>query len=116
MASWTLTECKIKSHPRWPINRLGDLEIQLDGLLGDPRPLPSKDIWHQQKQIHVLSNASSILLKIDRTTQPSSIGGPMVNQNLSLISQTALVNIDAGNGLLPDGTKPLPEPMLAYHK
>ena len=27
-----------------------------------------------------------------------------------------LVNIDSGNGLLPDGTKPLPEPMLTYHE
>ena len=26
------------------------------------------------------------------------------------------VNIGAGNGLLPDGTKPLPEPMLIYHQ
>ena len=26
-----------------------------------------------------------------------------------------LVNIGSGNGLLPDGTKPLPEPMLIYH-
>ena len=26
------------------------------------------------------------------------------------------VNIGLGNGLLPDGTKPLPEPMLAYHQ
>ena len=24
-------------------------------------------------------------------------------------------NIGSGNGLLPDGTKPLPEPMLTYH-
>ena len=24
------------------------------------------------------------------------------------------VNISSGNGLLPDGTKPLPEPMLTY--
>ena len=24
------------------------------------------------------------------------------------------VNIDVGNGLLPDGIKPLPEPMLTY--
>ena len=24
------------------------------------------------------------------------------------------VNIGLGNGLLPDGTKPLPEPMLTY--
>ena len=27
-----------------------------------------------------------------------------------------LVNIGLGNGLLPDGTKPLPEPMLTYHQ
>ena len=27
-----------------------------------------------------------------------------------------LVNIGSGNGLLPDGTKPLPEPMLTYRK
>ena len=26
------------------------------------------------------------------------------------------VNIDSGNGLLPDSTKPLPEPMMTYHK
>ena len=26
------------------------------------------------------------------------------------------VNIGSGNGLLPDGTKPLPEPMFTYHK
>ena len=27
-----------------------------------------------------------------------------------------LVNIGSGNGLLPDGAKPLLEPMLTYHK
>ena len=27
-----------------------------------------------------------------------------------------LENIGSGNGLLPDGTKPLPEPMLTYHQ
>ena len=26
-----------------------------------------------------------------------------------------LVNIGSGNGLLPDSSKPLPEPMLTYH-
>ena len=26
------------------------------------------------------------------------------------------VNIGSGNGLLPDGTKPVPEPMLIYHQ
>ena len=32
------------------------------------------------------------------------------------ISDTNWVNIGSGNGLLPDGTKPLPEPMLTYHQ
>ena len=27
-----------------------------------------------------------------------------------------LDNIGSGNGLLPDGTKPSPEPMLTYHQ
>ena len=27
-----------------------------------------------------------------------------------------LVNTGSGNGLLPDGTKPLPVPMLTYHQ
>ena len=26
------------------------------------------------------------------------------------------VNIGSGNGLLPDGTEPLPDPMLTYHQ
>ena len=30
--------------------------------------------------------------------------------------QDIWVNIGSGNGLLPDGTKPLPEPMLTYHQ
>ena len=28
----------------------------------------------------------------------------------------ALVNISSANGLLPEGSKPLPEPMSAYHQ
>ena len=32
----------------------------------------------------------------------------MVSQNL--------VNIGPGNGLLPDDTKPLPEPMMTHHQ
>ena len=41
------------------------------------------------------------------------------NTNLILLlTHMALeisVNIGSGNGLLPDGTKPLPKPMLIYH-
>ena len=32
-----------------------------------------------------------------------------------MVSQIS-VNIGPGNGLVPDGTKPLPEPMLTYHQ
>ena len=28
----------------------------------------------------------------------------------------SIVNFGSGNGLLPDGTKPLPEPLLINHK
>ena len=33
-----------------------------------------------------------------------------------LVMPEIWVNIGSGNGLLPDGTKPLPEPMLTYHQ
>ena len=33
-----------------------------------------------------------------------------------LVLRQIWVNIGSGNGLLPDGTKPLPEPMLTYHQ
>ena len=33
-----------------------------------------------------------------------------------LVSTKIWVNFGSGNGLLPDGTKPLPEPMLTYHQ
>ena len=32
------------------------------------------------------------------------------------IEEKIWVNIGSGNGLLPDSTKPLPEPMLTYHQ
>ena len=33
-----------------------------------------------------------------------------------LLKTRNLANIGPGNGLLPDGTKPLPQPMLANHQ
>ena len=35
---------------------------------------------------------------------------------MTLYGTEIWVNIGSGNGLLPDGTKPLPEPMLTYHQ
>ena len=34
----------------------------------------------------------------------------------SVIATYVWVNIGSGNGLLPEGTKPLPKPMLTYHQ
>ena len=33
-----------------------------------------------------------------------------------LVASEILVNISSDNGLLPGGTKPLPEPVLSYHQ
>ena len=35
---------------------------------------------------------------------------------LTLVGDMNLVNIGSGNGLLPDSTKQLPEPMLTYYQ
>ena len=32
------------------------------------------------------------------------------------MAMETLANTGSGNSLLPDGTKPLPEPVLAYHQ
>ena len=36
--------------------------------------------------------------------------------NNTITMTLVFVNTGSGNGLLPDGTKPLPEPMLTYHQ
>ena len=62
-------------------------------------------------------------LKITFLKLVTSPGGNelMASSVLSVVnslwpSDTILVNTGSGNGLLPDGTKPLPEPMLTYHQ
>ena len=35
---------------------------------------------------------------------------------MNALSDEIWVNISSANGLLPDGTKPLPEPILTYHQ
>ena len=42
--------------------------------------------------------------------------GTTINQTLKTRHSLIWVNIVSGNGLVPDGTKPLPEPMLTYHQ
>ena len=42
---------------------------------------------------------------------------PVLNlAHCGLVNIELQVNIGSGNGLLPDDTKPLPEPMLTYHQ
>ena len=40
----------------------------------------------------------------------------LIVPHLRHMTSEKLVNIGSGNGLLPDGTKPLPEPMLSHHQ
>ena len=49
----------------------------------------------------------------------SFIGGVSPRDDLThcgLVQLEILVNTGSGNGLVPEGTKPLPEPMLTYHQ
>ena len=41
---------------------------------------------------------------------------PLLWPSDTITWQGTWVNISSGNGLLPDGTKPLPEPMLTYRQ
>ena len=54
------------------------------------------------RSVHELNHCSDMCLEITLLT------------HCGLVAEN-WVNIGSGNGLLPDGTKPLPEPMLIYH-
>ena len=41
---------------------------------------------------------------------------PHMQREDLIMSSKILVKIGSGNGLLPDGTKLLPEPMLSYYQ
>ena len=51
---------------------------------------------------------SSLLMRLIHICATPSQGSHKATRNW--------VNIGSGNGLLPNGTKPLPEPMLTYHQ
>ena len=46
-----------------------------------------------------------------------SLGNSELNPPIHIMISVDIVwvNIGSGNGLVPDGTKPLPEPVLIYH-
>ena len=81
------------------MNRLGDLKIHLDGPLGHPEPFHRRiyDInkseymymYFKMRTAHYLNGPPNI----DRTTQPSSIGGPLGNQKFQLISHTGYFHL-----------------------
>ena len=41
--------------------------------------------------------------------------GELIAAYWYLLATENLANTGSGNGLLPDSTKPIPEPMLTYH-
>ena len=77
------TVYEITSRPGRPINQLGDLKTHLDGLLRDPRSLPSKDIDHINKREYCPMRPAHYLnkpLNTDGVTQHSSISGLLGDQ------------------------------------
>ena len=72
--------------------------------------------WCHQAANHYLSQCWH------RSLSPSGITRPQWVNSLRLVmlcvkfcQQRSGLTIDSGNGLLPDGTKPCPEPMSSYH-
>ena len=61
-----------------------------------------------------------MLIHVSTEVEVSNIGFITVHGlsecHITPIRWQIWVNIGSGNGLLPDGTKPLPEPMLTYHQ
>ena len=58
---------------------------------------------------------SQVIEKADRILQFSHFVNSFRRSNAIEMAEI-LVNISSGNGLLPDSTKPLPEPMLTDHQ
>ena len=79
-------------------------------------------LWHSPK-IHSTGSAQNIILlnelkKCTCKSNSASLRGQWVYSlwPRDTIWRQIWVNIGSGNGLLPDGTKPLPEPMLTDHQ
>ena len=65
------------------------------------------------------SHPSDFIKKACQTTQhysEISLGAKLIVAWSRNISSEILVSIDSGNGVLHDGTKPLPETMWAYNQ
>ena len=87
-------------------------------------------IYNSRPFIHYCNTTQSIFFKTFTTvTNPISlmidipylfVMGDIMSVSLwpseAIWRQPIRVKIGSGNGLLPDGTKPLPKPMLTYHK
>ena len=53
---------------------------------------------------------------LHKTIHPIQLINSLRLSDATYMVSGILVNIGSGNGLLPDSTKPLPEPMLTYHQ
>ena len=62
-----------------------------------------------------LSEPKAVLFTDANTCHLASMSWLIVAQWCHMVTKI-WVNIGSGNGLLPDGTKPLPEPMLTYRQ
>ena len=59
---------------------------------------------------NLFDSISYFVRQINQWTKELTHGGPVAR-----FGDMIWVNIGSGNGLVPDSTKPLPEPMLTYH-
>ena len=55
-------------------------------------------------------------MKITHLKFHQNLPGADALTDCGLVASDNSGNVGSRNGLLPDGTKPLPEPMLAYHQ
>ena len=89
---------------------------------GVTRPEWVNPLAHERCWSNFTSASFKIILQIDILSAPSDIGLSWVPENLTDGKSTLVqvmaglhwwsVNIGSGNGLVPSGNKPLPEPML----
>ena len=97
----------------------------------------SRDMGLDLFRVHIISNSTvqhrtvdGLLLLIEKERQGEAVDRQLLKSLLRMLSDLQvtsnslwpsdisdiLVNTGSGNGLVPSGTKPLPEPMLTYHQ
>ena len=76
--------------------------------------------WRQLQQNHCRELDKSVTITAARSWAWSPCGDsaalPKRSTMMASMATYIWVNIVSGNGLLPDGTKPQPEPVLTFHQ